>query len=292
MLRLVRVALLALLMATFAAAPSASAAVPGLQLHSRTSFSDSSDTKSQLARCPSGTKLIGASGHISGATGKVVLGNITPLADLSGVAVSAAEVDNPQTTLDWSVTAHAICANATTLPGLELVRAETSGFIDSTTPKKATATCPSGKTLLGSGGGSTSALFQGRAAVAVEDITPNGTLNAVTVTAAETFGGQFDNWRARAFAICVSSFAGRHIETVTSVSDSAASKPAVARCPSGMKLIGTGGDIGVPLAPGGVSIDEIRPLADLSGVTVVAAESGQGTSNNWNVRAHAICATP
>jgi hypothetical protein len=292
MLRLVRVALLALLMATFAAAPSASAAVPGLQLHSRTSFSDSSDTKSQLARCPSGTKLIGASAQITGPGGKVVLGNVTPLSDLSGVSVSAAETSDPLTPLDWSLTAHAICANATALPGLQLVSAETPGFIDSTTPKKATATCPSGKVLLGGGGGSTSAVFQNRAAVAIEDITPNGSLNSVTVQAAETFGGQFDNWRARAFAICANPMPGRQVVMATSASDSNSPKSKVVSCPSGTKLIGAGGDIGVPTAPGRVFIDEIRPLTDLSGVVVVAAESSGGTSNHWNVRAHAICAAP
>jgi hypothetical protein len=297
LLRLVRAALFALLIAMTAMAGAASAAVPGLQLRSATSFSDSSATKSQVARCPSGTKLINASGSITingsnTGAGEVVLTNITPLADLSGVSVSAAEVASQQTTLAWSVTAHAICANATAVQGLELVRAETPGIINSTSPKKATAICPSGKTLLGSGGGSSSGVFNGRAGVAIEDITPNGTLTSVTVQAAETFSGSSDSWRARAFAICASSAVGAQVATATSTASPFTPKSALARCPSGMKVIGSGADIGVPLAPGRVFIDEIRPLSDLSGVLVVATEAELGTTNNWNVTARAICATP
>jgi hypothetical protein len=70
---------------------------------------------------------------------------------------------------------------------------------------------------------------------------------------------------------------------------SAPTQSAVATCPSGMKVIGTGGTANGPA--GKVVLRRVIPNATLTSVTATGAEIGGGTTNNWSVQAFAVCAT-
>jgi hypothetical protein len=73
-------------------------------------------------------------------------------------------------------------------------------------------------------------------------------------------------------------------------------KEAVANCPAGKRVIGTGADIGGLGGTGAgpnfltdVAIRYITPLPDLSGVAVLMAEE-EPHAGNWSVHAYALCA--
>lgn len=72
-----------------------------------------------------------------------------------------------------------------------------SSAFDSASPKSATATCPGGKRVIGSGGG----ISGGTMDVVISEIRPTPTLNAATVSAFEATAVA-DNWDVSAYAIC------------------------------------------------------------------------------------------
>jgi hypothetical protein len=108
-------------------------------------------------------------------------------------------------------------------------------------------------------------------------------------------------WKAALLAMAVSlatltgtasaAVAGLQLVSVESLINSIAAKSATVSCPSGKKVIGAGGQINTA-ASGQVVLDEITPLPNLTGVSVVGVETGGGTTSNWSVKAYAICATP
>jgi len=148
--------------------------------------------KSVTATCPPGTQLTGVGGDLIGAFGEVVLDDITPNPSLTAVTVWA-YAEDPYAA-SWSVKAFAACANP--LPGLELIEASSAN--DALDSKWATAYCPAGKVLVGTGGDVTGAVGS-----VVMTITPHPTvpLSVVTVGANETDPYTI-NWKVRAFGIC------------------------------------------------------------------------------------------
>jgi hypothetical protein len=176
--------------------------LPGLALVSAASASDSSD-KSVIANCPSGTKVVGLGGNVDNgftvvfsgpvAFGEVVMDGLTPNAALTSVTVRAFEDDDGFAD-NWTLTAYAICANPP--PGLQLVTA--TSLLESDELARATANCPAGKNLLGTGG----ELAGGQGEVVIDDLRPNAALTSATVTGLEDENGYSSNWQAKAFAIC------------------------------------------------------------------------------------------
>ena len=67
-------------------------------------------------------------------------------------------------------------------------------------------------------------------------------------------------------------------------------KQAIAFCPAGKKLIGTGGQL--TGATGQAVIDDLTPNSTLTEAMVVASEDDNGTTATWSVTAFAICANP
>ena len=65
-------------------------------------------------------------------------------------------------------------------------------------------------------------------------------------------------------------------------------KSITATCPAGKQLLGAGGD--VTPGNGHVLIEDIRPNAALTNLTVKAVEDQTGTAETWFVQAIAICA--
>jgi hypothetical protein len=160
---------------------------------------DSSAAKSATAVCSPNKKVVGAGGRIDtgpGDTGKVVLDEITPLPDLSGVTAVGVETGGG-TSDNWWVFAYAICAYAPNVPDLQLVTA--SSPLDSNAAKSVAASCPAGKKLSGAGGQINTA-ESGK--VVLEGITVHSSLDTVTAAGVETGGGTLSNWDVTAYAIC------------------------------------------------------------------------------------------
>jgi hypothetical protein len=61
-------------------------------------------------------------------------------------------------------------------------------------------------------------------------------------------------------------------------------------CPTGKSVVGVAGEVVNGL--GQVLLDDMRPSADLTTVTVNGLEDETGTSLSWGLTARAICATP
>jgi len=103
---------------------------------------------------------------------------------------------------------------------------------------------------------------------------------------------------AVAFAVLCGAFAGTasaavpglQLVTATSADSSFFVKQAIASCPAGKKLIGTGGRL--TGASGQAVIDDLTPNSALTETMVIATEDDDGTTATWSVTAFAICANP
>jgi hypothetical protein len=113
---------------------------------SQGSATNSDAVKSILVQCPPGTKVYGAGGSVSGGAGSVVLDDIIPMEDLSGVFVTGYEIG--AFSGDWRVIARAMCGS----PVAGLHRAEPVSSASNTNAHKSiVAGCPTGSRLIGSG---------------------------------------------------------------------------------------------------------------------------------------------
>jgi hypothetical protein len=151
--------------------------------------------------CPAGKQVIGAggaitiftdSGEIEGTRGDVNIEDIKPNAALTSVTVLAREHEGG-TAETWGVRAYAMCADPP--DGLELVTETSEPDSD---PASATAICPAGKNLQGTGG----EISPGTGQVGIDDLRPNAALNRVTVAGLEDETGLQSNWTVTAYAIC------------------------------------------------------------------------------------------
>jgi hypothetical protein len=258
---------------------SAHAAIAGLERVIAGSPTNSTDTRSATASCPSGKQVTGAGAEIDSGGGQVILRRVRPDPGLTSVTVTAHEDEtgNPDT---WAVRAIAFCAPPPA--GLERVSFTTAS---NSSNKGAVATCPAGKRVLGTGAELDGAGRQ----VFVNAITPASGLNSVTVFAVEDDDGATANWSVTGYAVCANPVAGRQRVVATSTTGSPVLQSAQADCPTGKQLTGLGGDI----AGGGgdVILDELEPTTTaLTSALVVAGEDEDGTTANWSVRAFAICA--
>ena len=127
------------------------------------------------------------------AAGEMLFDDIVPNAALTAVTVTVTE-DGDGTDDLWSVDAYAVCANPP--PGLQRVSASSSS--DTEEFNLATATCPAGKNLLGTG----VELGGGNGRVTIDDLRPNAALTANTVAGIETEFGNPTDWNVTAHAIC------------------------------------------------------------------------------------------
>lgn len=221
----------------------------------------SSSSKGVNSSCPAGKRVLGAAGRTNDGSGQVVLDDLAPNAALTGATAYGAEDGNGYSD-PWVAISEPICA--TPPASLELVTA--SSPKDSSS-KGVTATCPSGKRVVGTGADLNGAAGQ----VVLDDIAPNTTLTAVTAFAAEDGNGYAPTWTLRAFAVCANKPAGLQRVASTSASASDGSgKFQSAICPAGKDLLGVGGALNG--GAGQVVIDEFNPRSDLSGADVFAKE--------------------
>jgi hypothetical protein len=251
---------------------------PGLQRIAATSASNSTN-KGVTATCPTGKKVLGAAGQITPATGQVSLAAIRPNSTLTSVTVIGAE-DGTGFGGSWSVTAYAICANPPA--GLQRIVATSAS---NSSAKDATATCPAGKGVVGTGGEITGGAGQ----VTLEILAPSpadGT-GGVYALAFEDDTGFAGNWRVTAYAIC----AAVSKRVVAQSATNSSNKGLFAQCPGSLRTTGVGGDI--TGSPGQVPLVYVGPTdATATRASAGGAEDETGFSGNWFVRAYAICATP
>ena len=264
---------------TLSVVSPASAAVPGLVYVQQHTTFDSTVYKSITVTCPAGLSAIGAGYELAGAPGSVVLDDFIPNA--TSVTVGAGEVVGPGepsdgTTESWSVSATAVCAVAPA--GLQIV-AQPSPFAPGGN-RQVTATCPTGKSLIGAG----SSLSQGFGQVSVRALSLSTT--TVTATAVDDEDGYSGSWSVTAYAVCADALPGLQLVSANTNNDSAPSKTVTAPCPAGTRATGSGWNIGAVEQV--LAIDTY--IADGTGVTVVGHEDDDGYSNVWNVSATAICA--
>jgi hypothetical protein len=282
-LRLVRAALLALLLATaaFAASP-ASAAGLGLKRVFNSSNSNSDPFKTAFVSCPPGKKVTSAGATINGEVGKIVLTAIDPNSTLTGVTAQASETGSG-TVSSWSVTAYAICADNTTALDLQLFPQPSTS---SSQNKSITAFCPSGRTLVGVGG----SVNRTDGTVALNKFFPSATMVSLNVGAAEMGSGTSSSWTVTAEAICAKVGGVTSLRRVTVVKDSGTGKVlgATPLCTSSEQVIGGAGDVAGPANV--LALFSMLPTDDvLSRFNTTGVEIGSGTTGSWRVTGTAFC---
>ena len=163
------------------------------------------------------------------------------------------------------------------VPGLELVVRTAPDVPDSINHKVAGAPCPPDKRVVGAGGSATGQPGQH----ALTGLLPDaGGEDLVQVNAVgdEDQDGDGSLWRATAVAVCADpcpgSSSSRSPEWINS-----ANKSTIASCPPGKLVVGAGGAVsransGAPL--GDVAMDDMAPIAGLSGVKVTGLEDQDG----------------
>jgi len=82
---------------------------------------------------------------------------------------------------------------------------------------------------------------------------------------------------------------GLQLVSQQSATDSTAAKSVTVMCPTGKMMVGAAGQINIANS-GKAVLEDVTPLPNFAGVNVVGTETGAGTTDNWSVKAYAICA--
>jgi hypothetical protein len=153
--------------------------LPGLEVVTDRGTADSTETQSVTVTCPAGKRVVGTAGAANTSNGQAVLSGLMPS---SATTVTAIATEDPNGNEDdWFVRATAICA--TPPPGLQIVRVRT--VVDDGELATATARCPRGKYVLGTG-----ANVIGDMTPMLDDLRPDPALTSVTATAFLAMLGQ------------------------------------------------------------------------------------------------------
>ena len=126
-----------------------------------------------------------------------------------------------------------------------------------------------------------------RSEVLIGGLTPSGSLDNVTVVAAEDESGTTASWSLTAYATCAPAPAGLQRVVATGPSDSTGTKVTSASCPTGKSVVGVLGTI-IGTADQ-IVLDSLFQDIGLTSANIAAAEDLTGTSENWSLRAYAIC---
>ena len=249
------------------------------------STSASSSFKTKTATCPAGTTLTGGGGDITSGGGTVLMNELFPNQS-QGFRASGdyfwTEPPAPYLTR-WRLRAFAICTSR--LDGLELVSA--TGAYTDYTYSTLEVTCPAGKQVVGGGG----RVSEGDGEIMVDQIEPDPALTQITVSGNHHEGGVLPGlwWRLYGYALCATPPPGLELVTAVEVEPAGSTLSATASCPAGKHVLGAGGTIFPP--SGKVVLRDVRPHSTLTGVTATGQENPDGATGDWNVEAHAICAS-
>jgi hypothetical protein len=259
------------------------AAVPGHQLLSVGSATDSTNFKSVTATCPSGTVLIGTGHRITGGTGEVVVDDLRPngSATTAPTAVTVGAYETDGFAGDWTLHAEAVCANVA-----GAIRVSVTGPSNSDDAHTTRVNCPANKRLTGTGYEMNVAV--GDAAVDILAFSiGSATAPAEVLVRALEADPIAGNWNLTAYGICTNPLPG--LEMVLSsgaAADSAAIKTTTAFCPSGK--VTTGGGFVIVGGDGEVVLDDLNPT--IGTVKLMAAEE-DAFAGNWSLSSYGICAT-
>ncbi len=276
--RLAGVAVLALATAaatTLMASP-ASAVIPNYHVETVTNPWNVVAYQGASAGCPSNTKVVGA-----GVWGGGAQVRISDLIVGDGFAYGYAHVDEDGYGSSWSLSVRVVCAD---LDGYLRVPATSAN--DSTSPKSASASCGSGRSLVGSGFSINGADGQ----VGLAKVVP--AIDHVFVEAYEDDNGTNSTWSVTAYAICAYAPSGLHLITTATSPNSNTAQGTDLSCASnetqlsgGLNIVGGGPD---------VTIAELKPATSWQGHSLESAkafEDFDGTSATWSTTVLAMCAT-
>jgi hypothetical protein len=258
---------------------SAWAVVGATQRVTQVSPTNSSATKTTSLFCGASKKVLSAGAFVNaGSASELLLDDVRPSADLSSATVHVVE-DETGVAGDWAVIASAICA--TPPPGLERVAATSA--LNSSSTKSATATCPAGKRVLGTGADINTLNRQ----VTLDDLRPNAALTAVTANALEDETGNSANWSVTAYAVCANPIAGLERLSETGPLDVSGFKTLFTSCTGGKVLTGAGADINT--FNGQV---HLGALDFGGGENIILGATGDETGNPapWSITSYVICA--
>lgn len=256
-------------------------AVPGLTFQSAASVSDGTDTKSVSVACPAGTKPLGGGFFVSGGSGgRISVTRLQALSPSNTFAVTATEADTGSPGA-WKLHGYAMCAPA--LAGISYV--SFSSPSNSTASRFATATCPAGKKVVGTG----ARLLGDAGQVLLDDVQPSAGLTSVTASAYEDGTGYAGNWSLYAYATCANPLANQTLQTADTMPANSLDDAVGVACPGGTKAHGLGGSING--ATGRALFGGLYPAGDLSSTVAVSIEQDGGFGGNWYTRVYAICAS-
>lgn len=258
-------------------------AVPGLQLSTRTSVSDSSTSKTVGAKCPAGKRVLGGGGTVTGGRGQVILERLEPVQTAASYRfVVAAREDGTGFAGNWSLTAYAVCADPLAAYG---VLPSTSGSPSSNSPQSTLSFCV-GQTQVGFGGRVNGGA--GQIHVTNLELNANGFALINAQEDADGFGGA---WTVSAYAVCANT--PPNLTSALAVSPaSSVNKSVTVSCPAGTRVHSAGAQLrgaGAGPAGPGLVIDKVAIDPQLRSVTVRGVEDEAGTAANWSVRAEALC---
>ena len=280
-------------LAAIGVAEPAYASVPGLQVISADSATNSSSPKTAVATCPTGKQVLSVGARIDGGGGQVLLDDAYPNSSLTSVTAKAYE-DDDGTTAQWFIRAYAVCVNAR--QNLELVSKTTDA--SSSPGQSIDFPCPSGKAVVGvgvainAGNGNVSLMFMRP----ISGVGPN----RVSVGAREDQDGTANVWSITGYAICDLALPGQVLVTATSPLNSS-SKSQNANCQDGRVVVGSGVEVigGNSSSGAEVNIHELRPPTGQNPsfplttfVAATAFEDQDGYSGSWQLRTYAVCASP
>jgi hypothetical protein len=222
--------------------------------------------------------LIGTGYSLAGGNGRVTVDDVRPFGN--GVTLAAFETE-VGTTANWTIRVEATCASPA-IGTVQIVSAA-SGF-DSASSHTATATCPSGKQVYGTG-----VEMSGNTGQAIlDEIIPR--TSGVTVTAFEDDTGFAGTWQIRAYAICGAPLPGLEIVSLQKSSNSSTILGVDSGCRfSNQRVVGNGAEITGGL--GQVTLAAIVTSLSSRFASAFGQEDAGGTTANWTLRTYTICAT-
>ena len=283
------VAATALVGMSIAAAPSALAVNGILDVTVDTSTWDHEPalTKTKRATCPTGTRILGGGGGLlTNEADGIVITQMQPVRPLTGLDFFEVTAYEPTASIrDWRIRATAICAPA--LANMSMAFGNST--LSSNSTHLATAVCPTGRKVVGSGGTIYNA--NGNAGLQVVRASSDGT--RVYAQGHESAAGYSGQWYVFAWAVCATAPVGYQIVTANSPQDdSETTKNAAVDCPGSKTLLGAGAAVSFA-APGAVALQHMHAYSGPTSGTVQAyAAENASTTTDWDfIVAQGICAT-
>ncbi len=271
----------------------------GPQVVTATSAVSKADEKVAVATCPTGTRIYSGGGKIKpvergeGATGGLMLNVLRPVADPNGLDSFVATAnrrfveDQALARFNWSLEAFAVCGPE--LPGYEHVAAKN---VDSDQRVTSTVACPTGKRVIGAGGG----IGDQFGMFSFDQLGPDSDGTSVTVTGVDDItDGVRPGLRAvLAVAVCAFPPEGYEVSRPASATgqDDATLRTATASCPDDKRIYGTGFSKRDDAGHAVVTSLSLNPRSSASpaGMRVASPDSQRPADQGIVLAATAICA--